>query len=211
VPDDEVGASSRGVERLTYFSDAVVAIAITLLALELPVPEGGTVPEFLTSVRHDAGHYAAFLISFTVIAVAWLDHYGLFRYVKGTDNRLLAFNIAWLLAIVLNPFATKLLVVSGATVDTHALRFGFYALLQVLGSAALLAMLGHLTSRGLTDSPLPVANRMAWQYSGLLLGFALSIPVFFATTYAWVLWVACPLLAWQVRRRRQRQFPGAEA
>ena len=64
MPDDEMEPESRAAERPTFFSDAVVAIAITLLAIELPVPEGGTVSEFWSSVRSDAGHYAAFLISF---------------------------------------------------------------------------------------------------------------------------------------------------
>jgi Endosomal/lysosomal potassium channel TMEM175 len=75
MPGYEVEAESRATDRLTLFSDAVVAIAITLLAIELPVPEGGTVPVFWESVRHDGSHYAAFLISFFVIAAAWRDHH----------------------------------------------------------------------------------------------------------------------------------------
>ena len=74
MSDEERESESRAVERLTLFSDAVVAIAITLLALELPVPEGDTVSAFWASVRRNEGHYAAFLISFFVIAGAWVDH-----------------------------------------------------------------------------------------------------------------------------------------
>ena len=54
---------ARAADRLTLFSDAVVAIAITLLAIDLPVPEGPTVSVFLSSVRHNGDHYAAFLVS----------------------------------------------------------------------------------------------------------------------------------------------------
>ena len=73
MPDDEIEteAESRAADRLNLFSDAVVAIAITLLAIELPLPEGSTVHLFWASVRHEAGHYAAFLISFFAIAAAW--------------------------------------------------------------------------------------------------------------------------------------------
>ena len=82
MPDDELEAESRATDRLTLFSDAVVAIAITLLAIDLPVPEGGTVPLFWDSVRHNGGHYAAFLISFFAIAAAWRDHHDIFKYVR---------------------------------------------------------------------------------------------------------------------------------
>ncbi len=70
----------------------MVAIAITLLAIDLPVPGGGTVSLFWKSVEHDDGHYAAFLISFVVIAAAWADHHVLFAYVRRVDARLQALN-----------------------------------------------------------------------------------------------------------------------
>jgi uncharacterized membrane protein len=78
------------------------------------------VPEFWASVRHDAGHYAAFLISFLVIAAAWRDHHDIFRYVRRVDSRLLTLNFGWLLMIVLNPFATRLLTAPGhPDLQTH--------------------------------------------------------------------------------------------
>jgi uncharacterized membrane protein len=205
VAYDEREAGLRVTERLTYFSDAVVAIALTLLAIELPVPRGDTVPEFWLSFEHDDGHYAAFLISFLVIAAAWSDHHELFRYVTQVDSRLRQLNMGWLLSIVLIPFATRLLIVSEQTVATHALRFGFYALLQILESAALYAMVRHMTAAGLADIPPQVARRMARRCVLLMLGFGLSIPVFFATVYAWVLWLVPPLLSDYLRRRQRRR------
>jgi len=204
VPDREQRNEERATDRLTLFSDAVVAIAITLLAIELPVPEGDTVRVFWSSVRHNDGHYAAFLISFLVIAAAWSNHHDLFRYVKRTDARLQTFNTAWLLTIVLNPFATKLLTANGS-LDTHALRFGFYALLQVLESLALLAMLKHMTSRGQApDTPQSALADMSWQAWSLVAGFGLSIPLLFVTIYAWVLWIAVPLAVGSLRQLRHR-------
>jgi uncharacterized membrane protein len=211
VPDDDLKTGPRAAERLTIFSDAVVAIAMTLLALELPVPEGGTVSEFWTSVRYNDGHYAAFLISFIVIAAAWSDHHVLFRYVEDVDGRLQLLNLGWLLSIVLNPFATKLLVVSGQSLATHALRFGFYALLQVLESSTLYAMLRHMIARGLAAPPPPVVDGTTRKCLHLMLGFGLSIPIFFVTTYAWVLWIASPLLAGLLRRRQRRKHDLAGA
>jgi Endosomal/lysosomal potassium channel TMEM175 len=98
----------------------VVAIAMTLLAIDLPVPAGGTVSAFWTSFWHDDGHYVAFLISFAVIAAAWTDHRDLFGYVTSTDRRTGLYNMGWLLTIVLNPFATRMLIVSGQSIATPA-------------------------------------------------------------------------------------------
>ena len=211
MSDDERESGAQAAERLTFFSDAVVAIAITLLAIDLPVPEGVTFGLFWASVRHDDGHYAAFLISFVVIAAAWFDHHDLFRYIRSTDARLRLLNMVWLLSIVLNPFATKLLVVSGQSLTVHAVRFGFYALLQVLESAMFYAMLRHMIARGLASPPRPVVDTMTRKSSGLILGFGLSIPVFFLTTAGWALWIAGPALAGLLRRYHRRRHRTPEA
>jgi TMEM175 potassium channel family protein len=201
---------SRAVERLTLFSDAVSAIAITLLAIDLPVPEGDTVSAFWTSFQQNDGHYAAFLISFLVIAGSWSNHHDIFRYTERIDSRSRSLNMAWLLTIVLIPFATRMLTETGKpTLDVHAVRFGFYALLQVLQAGALLAVLRHMISRGQAPAaPAPVVNRMARHCYVLIAGYGLSIPIFFVTTYAWVLWFAFPLLSGPARRLRHRYRGG---
>ncbi len=212
APQDEAETDLRAADRLVFFSDAVAAIAITLLALDLPVPEGGSVSKFWASVQHNDGHYAAFLISFVVIAAAWSDHHDLFRYVRRTDSRLRMLDSVWLLTIILNPFATKLLLVSGQTLDTDALRFGFYALLQLLESAMVYAMLRHLISHRLADIPPQFAGKQASDAHDLMIGFGLSIPFFFVTTYAWLLWFLIPQLAVRLRQRwnRNRREPEPE-
>ena len=74
-------------ERLMFFTDAVVAIALTLLALQLPIPGGiENVPRSSSEMVRDAGQhfddYLAFLISFVVIAAHWRLHHRVFRYVR---------------------------------------------------------------------------------------------------------------------------------
>jgi uncharacterized membrane protein len=207
---EESRFESRATDRLMIFSDAVVAIAITLLALDLPLPTGSTMSGLWSSVRHNDGRYVAFLISFGVIAAAWSHHREVFRYVQRVDSRLRTFDLFWLLMIVLIPFATKLLTTRGdGAIGPHALRFGFYALLQVLTSALLLTMAHYVSSRGLLAAEAPPlgGTDTDWQTYGLMLGFGLSIPVFFATTYAWALWFAVPLLVGQFRRLHYRSHP----
>jgi hypothetical protein len=92
------------------------------------------------------------------------------------------------------PFATKLLTgYEHHAVGVHALRWGFYALLQTVAAAALLAIARRMASRDLEaeDAARRTAAASGWQSYGTMLGFGLSIPVFFATTYGWVLWWRC--------------------
>ncbi|MCX4744456.1 TMEM175 family protein [Kitasatospora sp. NBC_01287] len=208
----EDGPQARGIDRLAGFSDAVVAIAITLLAIDLPVPDGRDVGALWESVRANGGHYAAFLISFIVIAAGWHNHHRVFLSIERADRQLRVLNTAWLLAVVLNPFATRLLTTRGAqSLDAHALRFGFYAVLQVLASAVLLAIVRHSAAHGLAPgmSASSVA-RSARSSRRVMLGFALSIPVFFATNSAWLLWFAVPWLlkGWDRLGRRRRPRTG---
>jgi uncharacterized membrane protein len=205
---------SGAADRLIFFSDAVVAIAITLLALELPVPAGNTTHEFWASVRRNDGHYSAFLISFIVIAVAWSGHHHVMRYAERSDARLRVFNMLWLLTVILNPFATKLLTTEGHdTRATHALRFGFYALLEVLASAAFIALVHHMMARGLAapDTPPSVPTGAYWQGAGVIAGFGVSIPLFFATSHAWLLWIIGPALVGRIARRRHPPRGSSEA
>jgi uncharacterized membrane protein len=204
VPDAESESQTRMVDRLTFFSDAVVAIAITLLAIDLPVPSGDNLGEFWTSVRHNSGHYAAFLISFYAISAAWSHHHEIFRYARRMDQRLRSLNTFWLLMIVLNPFATRLLTSPGGqSQSVHAVKFGFYALTQALVSLAMVAMLRHMVKRHqVSGLPGRFATETAWDSYGLLAGFALSIPVFFVIGYAWVFWIVVPWLVGRLYRLR---------
>jgi uncharacterized membrane protein len=202
---------TRAVERLIFFSDAVTAIAITLLAIDLPVPSGATTTAFWSSVRENDGVYLAFLVSFVTIAASWGSHHDTFKHLKRFDPRLRTQNMVWLLMIILVPFATKLLTGNGHdSLTVHAFRWGFYALVQTLTSAALFAMAWHMRDGGLLEPGTERADRAAsdWRTYGPMLGFGVSIPVFFATSYAWALWFAVPLALHRLRRFRWfRRFP----
>lgn len=96
------------LDRLVFFSDAVVAIAITLLALELKVKPAGE--HFALSDIAAAWHkFAAFFLSFIIIAVFWVNHHRFFVYIKAVDSKLMVFNICWLLFLVLLPFTSSLI------------------------------------------------------------------------------------------------------
>jgi uncharacterized membrane protein len=205
---------ARAVDRLIFFSDAVTAIAITLLAVDLPPPSGGTVSAFWSSVRQNDLSYLGFLVSFLAISAAWSHHHDVFQYARRTDSRLRTLNMIWLLMIVLITFSTRVLTTNGQdTLGANALRWGFYALVQVLTSAALFAMRRHMISHHLQQPGTESKDGSDWDWRayGPILGFGLSIPVFFVTPYAWVLWIVMPTLVMQLRRLQRRDQPGPEA
>src|ERR1051325_2954560 len=119
-------------ERLTTFVDAVIAIALTLLALDLPVPVGDTTDAMLGSMAEHGKEYLAFAISFVVIAAHWRAHHEIFRHVRSVSSRLTSLTLTWLFRQVVVPFATRVITADGA----FAPRFSFYAIVQVLASAS---------------------------------------------------------------------------
>jgi uncharacterized membrane protein len=95
-------------ERLVFFSDAVVAIAITLLALDLKVVPAGPHLAF-ADIAHAWHKFAAFFLSFIIIAVFWANHHRFFMYIRAIDSRMMIYNICWLLFIILLPFTSSLI------------------------------------------------------------------------------------------------------
>jgi uncharacterized membrane protein len=93
-----------------FFSDAVFAIAITLLALEIRVPE---VPDDPTALREALltlwPRFFSFLISFWIVGTYWVAHHRVFHYIRGYTRRLLFINLLFLMWIVLLPFSSTLL------------------------------------------------------------------------------------------------------
>jgi len=96
------------IERLSFFSDGVFAIAITLLVIEIKVPviEHATNKELLHSLSHMALKFLGFLISFAIVGHYWSVHHRIFGYVKKYNTNLLWINLAFLFSVVLLPFSS---------------------------------------------------------------------------------------------------------
>lgn len=97
------------LERVLFFSDAIVAIAITLLALELRLPVPDDQPLHYADLLKPWHLYLAFLLSFINISNFWNMHHRLFLYIKKMDDRLKLINTCWLFFIVILPFSSSVL------------------------------------------------------------------------------------------------------
>jgi uncharacterized membrane protein len=180
-------------ERVNFFSDAVIAIAITLLALGLPVPNGRTNAEMWHDLASHLNEYIAFLISFAVIGGHWFAHRRVFGYLATVSGRLARWNMLWLLMIVLTPFATRAIVGDGA----FAVRFCIYASVQALAFGFFLLAVREMDRQGLAraDTPREVFRRGYYRVSVAMAAFAISIPIAFVTRWAYLCWLAIPLAA----------------
>ena len=92
--------------RLEAFSDGVIAVAITLLALDLTVAGPGH-----GKLAHQLGEhwpaFLAYLISFFTIGIIWVNHHALIRTIKTVTRTLLFLNLLLLMFVVVIPFATS--------------------------------------------------------------------------------------------------------
>ncbi|HEX3650909.1 MAG TPA: TMEM175 family protein [Pseudonocardiaceae bacterium] len=189
------------VERLTFFADAVIAIAVTLLALDLPVPRGDTNLEMWHSTTANAEAYLAFAISFLVISRRWAAHHHIFRYVTHLDGRLRGFTMAWLFTQIVTPFATRVIVGDGA----FQFRFGFYVLVQLVSQAVFTLMVREVETRHLyrDDTPPDLFRRTYLREIGMAAGFVVAVPVSFFTAWAYACWALGPLAMNLMRRLRR--------
>jgi uncharacterized membrane protein len=200
--NDDPGVEASAAERVVFFSDAVVAIAITLLALALPVPRGTdstTNGQLLDTLGKHWPEYFAFLISFVVIGNHWAAHRRTFRYAHRLNRQVTSVNMLWLLMMILTPFATRVLSGNGG----FGVRFTLYALVQAIAAACLFLMNRELSRGDLLRPDAPASARHPDYVASLAIVamFLVSIPVAFVTAWAFALWVAVPLLIRLVRRR----------
>ncbi len=95
--------------RLLALSDGVFAIILTLLVLELQIPELSNGEGLREALRETRPSFIAFLISFVVVAMAWAGHRDLFNLIRRTDRVLIWLNLLLLLPLSILPFGASIL------------------------------------------------------------------------------------------------------
>jgi uncharacterized membrane protein len=196
-----------GTERLNALSDGVFAIAMTLLVIDLKVPDlsGGELSRLPAELRAQSGSYLAYALSFYVIGQMWLGHHRLFRHVTATDSRLLRINLLMLMVVAAVPFPTSLLGRYGSQTWGVVPYAAAMVLLQILFGV----MWWWAQHHGLlADEAVSRQEARAGlaRNAGIGVVFAASIPVAFvspdAAKYLWLLLIVVPWLAVRLARRR---------
>ena len=145
--------------RLESFSDGVIAVAITLLSLDLAVkgPGHGTLAHQLT---HLWPSFASYAVSFLVIGIIWINHHSLFSNLEKIDRVSLFLNLLLLLFVVAIPFATATMAeyLRVAGTDSH-LSAALYAIVSLAMGLAFAMMFQWAFRHGLFRTTLDHRTR----------------------------------------------------
>jgi uncharacterized membrane protein len=142
TPEERWADGGTDTGRTLAFSDAVIAIAITLLALNLEVPkipESSAAAELPSALLELWPNLFSFVLSFWIIGVYWLAHHRLFQQVNAYDRRMLLINLLFLMWIVLMPFSSALI----AEYEHQQLPVIIYAVHNILTSLTLTWLWRH--------------------------------------------------------------------
>ena len=198
----------RELDRIVFFSDAVFAIAITLLVLDIKVPE---IPDDQVAAELPAQllalwpKYFGYVLSFVVIISFWNIHHTIFSTIRGYDKALIWQNSAFLMFVAVVPFPTALLSEYG----NHQLPVAIYAATLAVGRLLLTSIYWYATSSyRLVDPHLNPRVVRFFLIRGLTIPviFLLTIGVSFlsvsAAIYSWLVLILVDAVI--LRRKRVR-------
>ena len=190
--------SGRDLSRIAAFTDGVMAVAITLLVLNVEVPRltpGEDLGDALVDLLPSIGAYA---LAFALVGRFWVIHHNLFEKLRGFDRALMALNLLFLALIVLVPFSAQLY-------DRYTSRPLAAAVLGgTLGLAAFVhgTMTAHVLRRGFVHEHHREETEPAVTVGfGLTTVFLLSVPAAFLSVHiAEALWISTVVLRYPLRR-----------
>ena len=204
-------ASSGEMEydRVAFFSDAVFAIAVTLLIINVRVPPSvGTGPalaRFGRGLGQELGRIVSWAFSFYVIGRYWIAHHTLFRYLRRIDRRLISLNLLFLAFVAFLPYVTAVLGAWGNTAPGAA----FYAAGIAAVGLTQAANWSHAYRAKLTGPEVTPELGRAYLLSILStpLVFLASVPVaFLSPVAAEIMWIVIALTRGLLRRRVETAF-----
>ena len=196
---ERIHEDERGLERLVFFSDAVFAIAITLLALEIRLP---ATEEYLNDAQLYQAlvmiwpEYLSYFISFLVIGTFWINHHRKFRSIRRYDSGLIMLNLLLMMTVAFIPFPTSVISEYGNQTATI-----FYALSVTMTSLFSASIWWYASYHDrLIDSHSDTHNWQRDFWSSLVTPavFLLSIPLSLLNAdlakFSWLLAAVIPMI-----------------
>ncbi|MGA3188308.1 MAG: TMEM175 family protein [Bryobacteraceae bacterium] len=190
--------------RIEALSDGVVAIAITLLVLELKVPEvmsHHSDKEMLEALLELKGEFATYIVTFLIAGAFWYLHHLTFHFIKHVDGFLVWVNLIFLMFVSLLPFSSGLM----SHLFIHPVSQFFY-FGNMLAIALLLNVHWQYARRKhlIVDTEQSEADRLSFRVALTAAAFAASfITAIFFPTYSWAPLPAFLLVGWILEKTRR--------
>ena len=191
------------LDRMLFFSDAVFAIVLTLLVLELRPPEGDTpLAEGLAAM---SGHFIAFFMSFALVGVFWAAHMNTLRSLQRFDWPTAWANLTFLAPVCLMPFASSLVGERGFGREAWMA----YCVVMILTSACMVALVSVILRGGGRLCGGIAGREQAYRLvraaaPGLAFGIGLSATVLGQLSLGRMCWLLIPLIFRVARPLRLR-------
>jgi len=203
------------VARLLTLSDNVVAIALTLLVLQVKVPSAAqlanpdSAADLAAQLGKEADQLISYLVAFYVVAQFWLAHHRVFRHVGGHHEGLAWWNFAFLFTITAMPFTSNLLGEYG----NNPLAVNIFAVNLLLAALATQATLLYGRRRDMLTAPAAAeARARRVRLTVLVIAVAASIGLAWVnTTAAKSCWVLIAVGPWVASRWGARSTSGKGA
>ncbi len=189
APDDPTGSgrgfgTERDPERLVFFSDAVFAIAVTLLVLEIRPPE--ETRHLLHGLAALWPSYLAYAITFLLIGQVWANHHVMFDHIRSADRTVLFLNTVLLMDIAFLPFAAAVLAAAFRTGHGQRTAVVFHGMTFLLAAILFNLIWGYarhdhrllgatIDSVGARAISRRFRLALAWLGTGTLLGALLPV------------------------------------
>lgn len=177
-PDDQETGGERSAHRLVQFSDGVFTVALTLLVIDIGIPNlaaGASEGELVKQLGAQLPNIVAFILSFWVVGEYWLIHHRDFLFIRRYDGRLMLLNLLFLMTVCFIPWPTAVLGHYGGYLTTWVL---YSASMAAMGFAAAALWVYASARPSLADNVTPDLRRY-YAYRALVqpIVFLVSIPI----------------------------------
>jgi uncharacterized membrane protein len=180
--------------RLNSFTDGVIAVIITIMVLELPVPQAPG----MAALKPLTVLFVVYALSFVKVGIYWSQHHNMLAAARRVNGQVLLANLFFLFWLSLVPFVVRWVGEAGITRDT-IIAFGVIMLLCFLSSALLRqALLGANDA----DAPIRKAGGRTWKGVATLVAYVLAIPLTFLWPWLSVAIYVAIAVIWLVPDKR---------
>jgi uncharacterized membrane protein len=186
--------------RLTSFTDGVVAVIITIMVLELPVPAAPGV----AALKPLTVLFVVYALSFVKVGIYWSQHHNMLQAARRVNGEVLLANLFFLFWLSLVPFVVRWIGQDGITRDT-IIAFGMIMLLCFLSSVLLRAA---LLAANDADAPIVKASGRSWKGIATLVAYVLAIPLAFVWPWVSVAIYVAVALIWLFPDKRFERLVG---